>query len=298
MQSKNYKDFEIIPESIYQYIMTGLQKQIVRFCQTPILKEAFLEAFSSKKLIRFILDEETWKDYICYRTEVADGVLVIRSCFGQFPANADNAGNDFLKTLSGTGPVPLAMRKNIADTQSMVNSALAAMKQHSGVDWSVHIDWANFVPPYQKRNNNPNIGETVHNYVMQLSNKFQKLCSVPAQKEQFLKVVSKRVIRLILQKTDFTSGDSYVQTRVGDGELYVVVGEKNFGGNAGNTGNDLEKLLSGDGNSLDKRAQPNPDIKVAYAELTTAYAALEGLVSTLKTENADLKKEVEALRKK
>jgi len=92
LKSKNYSSLDQVPEAIQSYALNGLASNIKRFCTEAILKEAFVEAFSSKKLVRFVMEKTPWKEGGYWKTTNTDGVLTISSNPSNFPSNADYCG--------------------------------------------------------------------------------------------------------------------------------------------------------------------------------------------------------------
>src|SRR5690349_7538916 len=72
-KSKSYSDIDRLGETVH-YIVSCLANSVKRFCQEPITKEAFIDMTGTKKLIRFIVDADKWKETTYFRTAVVDGV--------------------------------------------------------------------------------------------------------------------------------------------------------------------------------------------------------------------------------
>jgi len=233
-------------EALYDWYMTALAKNVKRFCEAPLQKEAFAEHLGEKKTIRFNITKAKLADSYAYAlTADEGGVLVCTIPVDKFCSNVDNLGNDLNKALAGSGPLSLNQRKNISDYNEKLQSNLAVIKTATGIDFDVEIDWADIAKQMAQSDYKERLGEAFYDwYLTALGRSLTKLCSDELGKEAFVdKCGAKKLIRFQIvekAKDDYV----YVFSEIpSDGTLVISVPKKKLCSNVDNTGNDIEKML-------------------------------------------------------
>lgn len=233
---KGYRDR--VGDIVYDWYLKGLANQIEKFCKNAIQKEAFGEAFGSRKTIAFFLTDEdsprrnnttTW-------TKCQDGVLEVRINRAKFTQNAAETGDDLTESTSGEGPLSVAMRRNISDSAEARAAFIAKINAAAGIEFDYEVDWISFAPVAEKKGYGNRLGETAGWYLKALANHIEKVCSDELGKEAFAETCDKKMIMLKVVDS-VASGD--VTSTFEDGVLVVSVAKDRFGVNADATGSDI-----------------------------------------------------------
>jgi len=234
-------------EVFYDWYLKSLASRIKGFAQDPLQREAFVEAFSERKTIRFVMVAKI-PDGAYGKTSNDGGVLVAHIPIDNFCSNVDNLGGDLSKTCSGGGPLSLVQRKNIADYNHKLQSNLADIKESTGIDFDVEIDWADIVKQMGSTNSYVDrVGESFYDwYLTALARNLKRLCADELGKEAFAERCGpKKTIQFrVIDKAPKQFEGKYVWTEIpSDGTLLLTIPKNNVCSNVDNCGTDIEKLL-------------------------------------------------------
>ncbi|RKP09458.1 hypothetical protein THASP1DRAFT_22694, partial [Thamnocephalis sphaerospora] len=164
-------------------------------------------------------------------------------------------------TVVPSAPVklPFVLRKNIRDNFDAKRGEFTErFRQITGTDYELCVDWAKL---YEKLRDNADygerLGEAANWYFDSLADNLERaLKDDDMCREEFVDATEKRQFHLRL---DDSISDSYNETRVADGILWILVQPNAFAYNCNNVGNNIIEALSA--NSVapsDKPAQPEP----------------------------------------
>ena len=248
--SKGYADRA--GEIAYDWYLKSLSEYIVKFCQDPIQKEAFLESFGERKTISVKIHDPApeghTSDYQWTTNE--HGVLVINISKDRICSNTSNTGNDLSKSCSGDGPLNVATRKNIKDKDANRAKHMKVIQTAVGIDFEMEVDWAVFAIATSSKGYADRAGEIAYDwYLKSLSENITSFVKDPIQKESFVETFGERKTISIKIHDEAPEGfaQAYVWTTNEQGVLVINTTKDRICSNTGNTGNDLSKACSGDG---------------------------------------------------
>jgi len=255
-KERGYEDR--VGEIIYSWYLEGLASSVESFVKDSIQKESFIEAFGEKKTIAFNiitaeLDEENPNRYAYSWIENKGGVLEINIPLSRFCSNTSNTGDNLSKACSGDGPLTVATRKNIADSDKKRLAHLKTIKTACGIDFEVEVDWVAVALACKDRGYADRAGEVVYDWYLDgLSNSIKSFCADPIQKESFIESFGERKaisFNIITTELDEESPHRYAYSWIENkgGVLEINVPIARFCSNTSNTGDNLSKACSGDG---------------------------------------------------
>ena len=242
-------------EMMHESYVSALADNIKRFCEDPIQKEAFLETFKERHVIAFVLepvqdDESTHRSSYAW-TSNNSGVLTVHLPKDRWCSNVSCAGDDLTKTCSGDSPLSVATRKNIQDSQKVLQKHLKTIKTATGIDFEVEIDWVVMAAIAEERGYTDRAGEMMHEaYVSSLADNIKRFCEDAIQKEAFVESFKERhAITFILEEVQDDESphrSSYAWTSNNSGVLTVHLPKDRWCSNVSCAGDDLSKTCSGD----------------------------------------------------
>lgn len=170
----------------------------------------------------------------------------------------------------------LVLRKNIRDATPTMTANLEKIREASGIDFVVEIDFAGVKAALPADNSyGDRLGECFYSYYLSpLANNVKRFCENPLQREAFIEHLSeKKTIRFVLTKNKL-GGNGYSQTSDDQGVLLCTIPISNFCTNVDYLGSDLSTSLAGSGPlSLSQRkniADYNEKLQIHLATINTA----------------------------
>jgi nitrate reductase NapAB chaperone NapD len=243
-------------DAIFDYYIGGLANNIVTYCKDPIQKESFVESFGERKQIVFVIDREKNEEYAQAYSYIVNnsGVLEIHSFHERVMTNTSQCGGgtDLSKACSGDGPMNVATRKNIADTQKKLAENLKKIATASGIEFEVECDWPHVVETVKARGYTDRAGDAINEYYMGgLAGNVVTYCKDPIQKESFVESFGdrKQIVFVIDREKDEKHASDYSYIVNNNGVLEIHAFHERFMTNTSQCGGGahLAEACSGDG---------------------------------------------------
>lgn len=236
-EERGYKDR--VGEIMYSWYLEGLASNIKRFCQDPIQKEAFVEAFGTAKRISFEIYDESLGGYS--RTRNDNGTLMMGARKSCFCSNVSECGDDLSKTCSGDSGLSVATRKNIQDNEPARKTNLGRINKAVGIEFELEHDWVALAKVAAERGYEDRVGEIIYDwYLSSLAGNLESLCKDDMSKEAVAEACEKKTIAFVLAPSG-TSG--YGACTFVDGVLTASLPVDNFCSNVSELGKDIESQL-------------------------------------------------------
>lgn len=235
---------ERVGDIMYNWYLKAIAGRVTTFCKDPIQKEAFNEAFGSKKQIVFFLAEEKHeKRRSSYHyTLCNDGVFEAHIVASNFTSNCDQLGDDLADSTSNEGPLSVTTRKNISDTSEARAGFVGRINKASGCQFEYEVDWVSIADSATARGYEGRSGDCVNWYLKAVAENVEKVCADEMGKEAFAETCEKQNIFIkAVPQTEI--GDAYTTCTFADGVLVVSIGKDRFSTNAASCGSDIMSRL-------------------------------------------------------
>lgn len=232
-----------VGDIIYNWYLKAIAKHVAEFCKDPIHREAFNEAFGSRKQIVFLFadDKHPERRNTNQYTLCKDGVFQVYIVRDRFTQSADGCGDDLAQSTSGEGPLSVTTRKNISDTSEARAGFVGRMNKAAGIDFEYEVDWESIAVAAKQHNYDGRAGDIVGWYLKGLTENVEKVCADDMGKEAFAETCEKKNILIKAVPQDQVT--DYTKCEFADGVLVVSIGRDRIGTNAGNTGFDIMSRL-------------------------------------------------------
>lgn len=234
---------ERVGDIVYNWYLKAIAKHVAEFCKHPIQREAFNEAFGSRKQIVFFLADDKHPDRrsTYHYTLCKDGVLQVHIVADRFTQVADGCGDDLAQSTSGEGPLSVTTRKNISDTSEARAGFVGRMNKAAGIDFEYEVDWESVAEAAKKANYEGRAGDVVGWYLKGLAENVEKVCADEMGKEAFAETCEKK--NMLIKCVPQEETPNYVSCDFADGVLVVSIGRDSLGTNPGNAGSDIMSRL-------------------------------------------------------
>jgi len=245
---------ERLGEAVYWYV-DPFADSIVEFCKDPLQKEAIVEGATAKK-ISFKIVKDPFKSSSSWylsnygRCIVENGVLVITVPAQNFPANVSEVGSSLKVCFDDPKAMSLMCRKNIAQNNEKLQENLEKLKDATGIDFEIEVDFGSLVENWKKgksglqNSDTDRIGEYVYDsYLGGLTYNIERLCQDDLGKEAFTEAMSAKTINIVILSVLKKGEYFYSRCRIADGKLILEIPAQNFPCNVSEAGSDIEKLL-------------------------------------------------------
>jgi hypothetical protein len=221
--------------------MGGLAWNVECFVKDALMKEAFVEAFSSKHTLAFVLVTDVPDAHSSSYTWTQDksGVLTVNLNKSKICYNSADTGNDLVKCLAGEGALTLLTRKNIKDREVDRKANLARIEKACGISFDLEVDWpaldaAATAAKYPNR-----IGDFVYKYYLDgIASNLEKLCKDDMCKEAFVEANDKKLIHFSLVPDSEMEG-KYTVCKFDGGVFHVHLSKERICYNAADAGQDI-----------------------------------------------------------
>ena len=225
---------------------------IEKFAGDEIQKEAFVETFGPRHLIKFELHDDAVPGRNTNSTHQwvanSSGELVIHIYAQHF--NSEDSyytGRELAEACSDGGPLNVAARKNIKDKAAVREKHLARISKATGVDFDVEVDWGDWRAALPTDYARDNVGTTVYGeYLDALASNIEKLCKDDMCKEALVEACGKKMIHFrIVPQAQLGPAVSkcHSVTFSEDGTMIVATSDDNIGKDVHNVGNDMQSHL-------------------------------------------------------
>lgn len=182
-------------EVVYSWYLGGLAKRIAKACENPVMKDAIVDCFGSRRTIGFHIHAnapEEHRNHMVWTTN-EDGILTIN--FEDREA-ADNwgemCGNDLEKSCS-QGEICLEARLDIYNTTPARNKILERILQATGVAYEVEVDWKIWKTASDGRfRDRP--GTALNKYFDAFATNLAKMCEDELCKDAFVEATTAKQI--------------------------------------------------------------------------------------------------------
>jgi len=239
-----------VGEIIYSWYLGGLASNVEQFVKDAIQKESFVEAFGEKKTIAFSIikgepEEDSPHRYAYVWVSNNGGVLTINIPEGRFCSNVSYTGDNLSKACSGDGPMTVATRKNIKDSEPARKKALTRIQKATGIEFEVEVDWAVLAEVAKVRGYEDRVGEIIYSWYLEgLASNLESLCKDDMCKEAVQEACAKKVITFTLVEPEELESGAYQQVKFSDdGALVISSSKERFCSNVSYTGSDIMSRL-------------------------------------------------------
>eukprot|EP00818_Percolomonas_sp_WS_P008806 CAMPEP_0117444524 /NCGR_PEP_ID=MMETSP0759-20121206/5288_1 /TAXON_ID=63605 /ORGANISM="Percolomonas cosmopolitus, Strain WS" /LENGTH=1116 /DNA_ID=CAMNT_0005236599 /DNA_START=49 /DNA_END=3396 /DNA_ORIENTATION=- len=243
------KDGRVV-KCVYEYLLY-LAKAIEKSCKGgDIEREAFINGVY-QSTIKVELDPSIAAETnsaVYYDVKLLDGALVLKSNDKNFWGNSHAVGKNLedLYQFAGDQEVPLAIRKNIRDSNKYLAECLDIMKSISGgQNFSFEVDWKSLIYCDSiKRHQWDSMAQVVYKeYFLRVVQKAAKLTEDELVWKAFFEAVSQKKIALSVKKLE----SCYHATSIVGGVLHIYISTNGYYTNTGSVGNDLQKAIQNTG---------------------------------------------------
>lgn len=254
--------------------LDALAKNIETFCKDPIQRDAFIDAFLSRHTIGFALHpvserphNEIYSNWITNNA----GVLCINVYFEKIIQDINEVGKNLSAACSGadSGPLSVAMRKNINDSKKAALTHLAKIYELTGIEFEFEVDWADVAGKTSSNIYKDRIGDVIHDwYLKGLAKQLEKFVKDPIYKDAFAEICGERkALAFMLRDEKRTQYDKHWLS-FDNGVLVINVPKSEYSSSTDSVGEDLAQALSSLGGlSLQARKNINDAGKERDANL-------------------------------
>jgi hypothetical protein len=207
-------------DTIYGECMSALAGNIENLCKIEATKEAFNSSLNQSKII-FNVDKKAssyWSE------KIVNGCLEIG--YKGSVCNVYELGRkieDQLTTTFEECEMPIKLRTNIEseDVQEKKNNQMEKIKEATGRDFELKVQWAEMIKDHMDANYPQNFGESILNSVLEgLADNVKKLCSTEYGKDAFNEFATTGVIIINSNKNDKKASSYFTEAFV-NGDVVI-----------------------------------------------------------------------------